>query len=319
MTRDFSTTELLSALGGFGIAVRRCMPLPGHAHSLNFRVETAAGETIVAKCFPSAKRRMFARLLAHTASAPAAFCSAALFGGRTVTFGAWEALALKWIAGRGIRADRLTVTERTAMLSAYEEFRHGLVDDGQILPVRQGRAVKQALLALLDKDAAPEIVAELRRMDDAVLDLPPQRLRIIHGDLHDRNFHFANGRVAGFLDLEEFRWGTPAEDFVRYIVCCTERLPWTAFAARRRARACFAGFLRETQIPRDEWLFAIHGYLLRKLARKIKSPHVSWGVRLNLAWRFRFYRQLCAAVDSAFPTVDGTVCRRWKKGDKDNA
>lgn len=317
MTRDFSMRELVSALGGFGVVVRRCTPLPGHAHSLNFRVETGTGETFVAKCFLAAKRRMFARLLAHTVSAPADGCSAALFGGRTVTFGAWEVLALQWIAGRGVRADRLTAAERAAMWTAYEGFQRTLVDDGQILPVRQGRSVKQALLALLDKGAAPEIVAELRRMDDAVLDLPPERLRIIHGDLHDRNFHFVDGRVAGFLDLEEFRWGTPAEDFVRYVVCCAERLPWMACAARRRARACFAGFLRETQIPRDEWLFAIHGYLLRKLSRKIKSPHVSLGVRLNLAWRFRFYRQLCATVDSVIPAADGlsTV----KKGDEDDA
>lgn len=300
MKRDFQIDELRNALAGFGVSARRCDPLRGCAHSLNFRVETEDGEVFAAKCFPSARRRMFARLEAHCASLRGASVPHSLFGGRTVEFGRWSVLAFKWIPGEGRMPADLTDGDRREFISAYGAFLDALSDDGQILPLRDYAAMKADVLAFLSDGGAPEIARELRAMPPASMSLPADKVRIVHGDLHWRNFHFDGGRVSGFLDVEELRFGTPAEDFVRYVVCAAEHLPWHALAARRRTLETFAAFVRETGLSHGEWTFAIDGSLIRKLHRKVDAPRPGIAVRLNMLWRFRFYRRLRSIVDEFF-------------------
>lgn len=300
MRRDFEIGELRAALAGFGVVARRCVPLRGRAHSLNFRVETEEGEVFAAKCFPSTRRRMFARLEAHCASLRGVAVPHSLFGGKAVEFGRWSVLAFRWIPGGGRMPAELTDCERREFMSAYGAFLDALSDDGRILPVCDYAAMKADVLASLSDGCAPEIARELLEMPDASASLPAEKARIIHGDLHWRNFHFDGGRVSGFLDIEELRFGTPAEDFVRYVVCAAEHLPWHSFAARRKTLETFAAIVGEAGLTRDEWAFAIDGSLVRKLHRKIGPNRPGIAVRMNMLWRFRFYRRLRSIVDEFF-------------------
>ncbi len=295
MKRDFTIDDLALCLAeGFGVVVASVEPLAGHAHSLNFKVTTTDGLVFAAKCFPSAKEGMFARLLAHSAELR-------LFDGKTLSFGCWRVIALRWIAGTRRFPDELTPAELDAFLAAHAAFIASRVDDGEVMPLRDGLVVKRELLARLKGGNAPGLVREIRLMADADLTLDESKRRIIHGDLHWENFRFLDGAVSGFLDLEELRFGTPAEDLIRYVVCRAEHQRWHDIGGRRRLLKVFDQLLAKTPYTRNEWLFAINGYLLRKLDKKIKAKKVPLALRLNLAARLPFYRALRERVMKRFP------------------
>lgn len=299
MTRDFSDDAVIRALEeGYGISVRTLDSLNGHVHSFNFRAETADGTVFEVKCFPAAHVERFKCLIAHTAPSDNPLAATRLFGGKVVGFSEWKVMALKWIPGRGLDPDELSDGELDAFLAAYDKFLSCLYDDGAIMPVRDGLALKRVLSERLRGGNAPEIVSELNDMPDDSLALAPGSRRIIHGDLHKGNFRFADGAVSGFFDLEELRFGTPAEDLVRYVVCSEERRKWYDLSGRRRLLGAFRRIVARTSYSRAEWMFAINGYLLRKLAKKVKSNRLPIWVRLNLRSRFGFYRTLRKAVES---------------------
>ncbi len=298
MTRDFSEESLRQALvGGYGISVRTLEALKGRAHSLNFRAETMDGTVFEVKCFPTARKELLERLLAHTVPSDNPLAATRIFGGKVVTLDGWTVMALRWVHGYGRDPDELSDGEMAAFLSAHAKFLGSLADDGAIMPVRDGFAVKRLLLERLSGGNAPEILRELEALPDESLTLEPERVRIIHGDLHRGNFRFENGTVSGFFDLEELRFGTPAEDLVRYVVCCAERQRWYDLSGRRRLLSAFRRILAGTSYSRDEWMFAVNGYLLRKLAKKVRSNRLSLPRRINLRARFGFYRALRMAVE----------------------
>lgn len=300
MKRDFRLASLKGTLEtGFGISVRTLVPLAGHAHSLNFKVVTADGFVFAAKLFSAKGTAMPARLLAHTASARTPLAVTQLFDGKILAFGDWNILALRWISGTMRYPDELDEQETDAFLSGYFAFLDGLRDDGKILPIRDGKACKETVLKRLRCGNAKEILRMVEGIPDDELTLAPSVVRIIHGDLHWENFRFENGKVTGFLDLEELRFGTPAEDFVRYLVCRAEHQRWYDFGGRRRLLNVLKRFLEKTSLTRGEWLFAIDGYLLRKLEKKIKSKHVALYTRINLHVRLKFYRDLHSVVCAA--------------------
>lgn len=313
MKRDFQLDDLKRVLeSGYGVSVRTLSPLPGHAHSLNFKAETADGLVFAAKGFPAKANAMSARLLAHTASPQTPLAVTRLFDGKVLPFGDWNIMALRWIPGTMRYPDRLGENEMDAFLSAYAAFLDGLRDDGGILPLRDAAACKKRLLNRLRDGNADEIRRAVAGIPDEELSLPPSTVRIIHGDLHWENFRFLNGKVAGFLDLEELRFGTPAEDLVRYIICRAEHQRWYDFGGRRRLLGVLARFLEKTPFSREEWLFAIDGYLLRKLEKKIKSNRIAFYTRVNLLARLKFYRALRSLASIAPSRPQGQNGRRVK-------
>ena len=301
MKRDFPLDSLKETLeSGFGVSIRTFTRLAGHAHSLNYKVETTEGLVFAAKVFSAKEPAMSARLLAHTASAQTPLAVTQLFDGKILAFGEWNILALKWIPGTMRYPDELDENETDSFLAAYRNFLDGLRDDGKIMPIRDGKVYKKNILNRLQGGTAGKIRRMVEEIPDDELTLSPSVVRIIHGDLHWENFRFENGKVTGFLDLEELRFGTPAEDFVRYLVCRAEHQRWYDFGGRRRLLNVLKRFLEKTSLTRGEWLFAINGYLLRKLEKKIKSNRVAFYTRINLYARLKVYRALSSAVHASF-------------------
>ena len=304
MKRDFGDAVLLRAVeDGYGVSVRSLEALDGHAHSFNFRAKTADGEVFEVKCFPATHEERLKRLLAHTAPLDNPLAATRLFGGKVVGFGRWKVMALRWVPGEERGPEELSDAEEDAFLSAYAEFLSGLSDNGAVLPARDGLALKRSLLERLRGGNAPEIVRELEAMPDDTLTLAPERVHIIHGDLHSGNFRFRDGAVSGFFDLEELRFGTPAEDLVRYVVCREEHRRWYDLHGRRRLLAAFRRILARTSYSRAEWMFAINVYLLQKLAKKVKSNRLPVWRRINLHARLGFYRELRGIVERESPDV----------------
>ena len=302
MTLDFTTDELAKAIeAGFGVAVRATRRLPGHAHSFNFRIEADGGLVFVAKCLPTQHLEARRRLCAHLDSLRNSGTVKMMFGGRTATIGGWTVLCISWVDGESRPPQEITDSELDSFIAAHERNCRTACDDGYILPVRDGLAAKRALLAKLDKKRDADIVRELRLMSDESLVLKPSSVRIIHGDCHWENMRFKDGRLNGFLDVEELRFGTPAEDYVRYIACSEEHLRWWNSWRSGQIVSAFRRILARTSLTRNEWLFAINGYLLRKISKKTKAGRMSLPQRLGMRWRFRFYHILRDIVIESTP------------------
>ncbi|MCR5413329.1 MAG: aminoglycoside phosphotransferase family protein [Kiritimatiellae bacterium] len=304
MIRRFNRGSVRRTLeAGYGVKIAELVPLAGHAHSFNFKAVAADGSVFAVKCFPEGKEDLFGRLIAHTAPSDNPLAATRLFGGKILGFEGWKVVALKWIEGTRRFPDELADEETEELLSAHGKFLAGLKDDGFVMPARDAVSIKRNLLARLEGANAPELVREIKEIRDASLTLAPEAVSIIHGDLHWENFRFLGGKVSGFLDLEELRFGTPAEDLIRYIVCRAEHLRWYEIAKTGRLLDVFRKFIAHTAFTRDEWLFAIDGYLLRKLDKKVKSNSVSRALRVNLSARFPFYRRLREIVDEELPAA----------------
>lgn len=114
----------------------------------------------------------------------------------------------------------------------------------------------------------------------------------IHGDLNCNNVLFVDGKVSGFLDLEEVRAGCPCEDWVRYALTGAEHLPVFSWIRRRRLRTNFLRIVSATGFSAAEWRAAIDGFAAAKCARKTRRGKLSLFARVNLAWRGRFYERL---------------------------
>lgn len=296
MKRDFSLELLTEALrAGYGLSSPVLTPLKGCAHSLNFKV--VDGSTVfAAKVVQSCKTEALERLLAHTVPSEGGVAATRLFGGKVLDFGELKVMALRWIGGDRVSPDELDDAGIDSFVSAYTVFLDGLRDDGFILPLRDAAALKPKLLERLKGMGLSSWVRELRLVADGSLLLDPSRIRVIHGDLHYENFRFADGKVSGFLDLEELRFGTPAEDLVRYTLCSAERRKWLTPRARRRLLAAFAAIVERMPLMRSEWLFAIDSYLLRKLDRRTRGGRPSILRRIGMERCFGMYRDLREVV-----------------------
>ena len=98
------------------------------------------------------------------------------------------------------------------------------------------------------------------------------------------------------LDVEELRFGVPAEDLVRFVVCGAEHLKFYQFGRLRRFVRRFEALVRAAGVPAEDWLLAINAALLRKLQRHVRGPRVPLLTRVRLQFRFRFYRSLRGVV-----------------------
>ena len=296
MRRDFSLDALSRALcDGYGLESAVLEPLKGYAHSLNFRVD-AGGMVFAAKVVPAGMADALGRLLAHTEPREGGLAATRLFGGRVLDFGVWKVMALRWIGGDRKSPDDLDEAGVDSLVSSYTAFVDALRDDGFVLPMRDAAALKRDLAERLGGMGLRSWARELRLVSDDSLVLDPGRVRVIHGDLHYENFRFVDGKVSGFLDMEELRFGTPAEDLVRYTLCSAERRAWLTPRARRRVLAVFAEFVRRMPLTRREWLFAIDSYLLRKLDKRTRGGRPSLFRRIGMAGRFGLYRDLREVV-----------------------
>lgn len=96
-----------------------------------------------------------------------------------------------------------------------------------------------------------------------------------------------------FFDLEELRFGTPAEDIVRYFACRAEHMHWWNARARARLARRFGEIVAKTPYSLREWLFAINGYFLRKLLKKTaRGGRPGAARRMNIAFRGAFYAEM---------------------------
>lgn len=264
----------------------------------NFCVETAEGVRYAVKCVPpeTSKHQYFRHhFVPHLQELKGTNAIQLAYG--PFAFGDCVVIVLTWCPGRRILPDRLTDAQFAELVAAYREFSTAIQKTSAVLPPRDNLQVRRAALARM---TAP-CCAYLRRfvdeeLSEKVLAYDPARLRVIHGDFHHGNFHFDGARVTGIMDLEDFRYGYPADDWMRYIVCAAEHLHWFDFAGRRRLLARLKELL--PLAPADEWREAVGGLLIRKFWRRFCVKQGSpWWLSVNLRFRLPFYRDILTLID----------------------
>ncbi len=264
------------------------------ARSNNFFAQTATGERLVVKCVLATDAQM-TRFRDH--------CLPHMERLRTVpeaahlAYGPWQwdgklVFAMTFADGRQVRPDRLTRAQEANLIQAYGRFSDAIQSSDAILPAQDGAALRERVLQVLEHPACRKVRAFVQtEIPPEVLAYDAARGRVIHGDFHYKNFHFDGDRVSGIFDLESFRWGYPAEDWIRYLIAGVEHVNLFNLFGGRRRMAFFERLL--PLYPVDEWRRAIDLQLLEKISFRFKNQKESTErLMLHLRYRFRFYFKL---------------------------
>ena len=295
MKQPFETAELKAELErSLGFALRSFERLDG-ASAFNFKaVREADGFTFAVKCSPLAKQDLFDRYVRHITELKGTKTVERLFERECPpTFGGCNVVCTSWCAGERVFPDKLTDGQFVAFLDDFREFSAALQKTTLILPEWPILEWRETALGK-DKGLGGKILRKL------ILEMPledlchrPELLKVIHSDFHYGNFLFADGRVAGYMDLEEFCLGYPPDDLLRYFCCAAEHLRWYEQRRKRRMLALFALAVRHMSYSRHEWRTAINArYMNRVFMNTHERKRIGLGTALNLAFRAMFYRKL---------------------------
>lgn len=270
-SQTFANSELRAVLEtSLGFRLRALTPLKS-VNALNFKaVREGDGFVFTVKCMPTWRRIRFEQLLVHLREMEGSKAVARLFARECPrTFGDYDLVCLTWCEGSGIPADRLTETQLIGFIEDYRAFSDAMQGASRILPqypfsrwreeaVEKCRGSWGRLLRPLIEMAEPDLSG-----------FREDRLRVTHGDLHPGNFAFKDGRVSGFFDIEEFTWGYPAWDILRYFVFSCEHLHVFERRRRRRLFDHFRTAVRHLPYPCDEWIAAINACWLERVNKKL--------------------------------------------------
>lgn len=302
MNQDFKAKDLKAELEqSLGFGLRTFERLPGRANSLNFAAQPDSGERFVVKCAPRERTAEFRRLVVHLDELDGTVAVRHVHRRALAVFSHYNIVCLSWCKGVRLSPDRLSRDGMRHFLDEYLRFSESLQRTSAILPPMDPRENMRHVQDWFHGPLADRFKAEIRDlMDPDDLTYRPSALKVIHGDFHHGNFLFADGRLSGIFDLEEFRYGYPAEDIVRYFVCASEHLRWFEVLRRRRIREAFAETVRYLPYPRHEWMVAINGLHLRMLESRAERGYGPLGT-IDLRRKSRLYAAFRRIVEEHAP------------------
>ena len=298
MKQDFATQELRGELErSLGFRTGSLERLAGKAWSLNFKaVREDDGFEFVVKLVPdtgnAAYEARYAQTVRHLGDLEGTKAARLLFPSCAMRFRNYHVCFLTWCPGVRLFPDRLTVEQLKAFLDDYLVFSRGMQGTTGIFPKRDGLVLREMALNGLHGFFGRRLRRRLEvDMSDAEVIHRPELTRVIHGDFHYGNFLFDCGRLSGIFDLEEFRYGYPAEDIVRYVTCAVEHLRWYELSRARRIKRMFAVMARHLPYSAHEWTVALNVHFLLKVSKRVRNGMTVFKV-LNLWYRYLFYRAL---------------------------
>lgn len=262
--------------------------------ALNFKaVRATDGFTFAVKCSPPERHEAFVRLLTHLEELKGTKAVKRIFPDGLSKFRGYDLVCLSWCAGERLFPDRMSDAEMATFVDDYLAFSAALQKTSQILPHDPLLNWRALALSHCTTRASRGIRRLLEReLTETALTYRPELLKTVHGDLHHGNFLFADGRVAGYFDLEDLCQGYPTDDLVRYFVCASEHLRWYEQHRKRRILMLFAQVVRRTRYSAHEWEIALNGLLMRKIVAKAERGRLGWWQTANLLFRAGYYRKM---------------------------
>lgn len=302
MKQDFTTADLKEMLErALGASLKPLKRL-SCVNSINFKaVRERDGFAFLVKCLPPHRLPDFIRLVRHAQETRGTRAVQRVFENVVPEdFGAVKVICFAWCDGCFRFPDTLSSDELQAFVSDYQEFSSALQRVTLVMPGYTPKDWRDGALAACGNGFWGR---RLRRLLDETPEetccCRPEKLRVIHGDLHPGNFAFRDGRVAAFFDIGDFTWGYPALDFVRYFGFAIEHLsPFRVFRRRRLYRR-FAEVVVRLPYPEDEWMVAINETWMERIDKKLDGRPARAGAVLPLLLAVVPYRRLRKIVRRA--------------------
>ena len=310
MTQEFLILELKESLErSLGFELCSLERLPGHTWSLNFKAVRAQDAfAFVVKLVPVSRSALFrsryARILRHLRDLGGTKSVSQLFPTADISFREYSVCCITWCAGIRCFPDQLSSEQLKTFLRDYLVFSGGMQRTTDIFPRRDGVALKKKVLDGLTGPFGRILRRRLELdMKDFAIVHRKELIRVIHGDFHYGNFLFDGGELSGIFDLEEFRYGYPAEDFVRYVTCAVEHLRWYEQWRVRKLMRRFSEMVRSLPFSVHEWTVAVNVHFLSKASRSV-SRGCGFVGTLNLLVRYQLYRSLVEIAAKAAGETD---------------
>lgn len=282
-----------------GVSIVSCTMITACSRPDNFRVTTATGDRYVVKCALDGMATdsfFYKHSLVHLQELQSVKSVVRLVAGPW-EFSGHSVIVLRCLPGRNVRVDALNPEQEHALIQAYSELSEAMQHVSHVRPYRDSLNKYREFLEELRKRPAcePLLTVLENKISEDQLAYDERRLKVIHGDLHHGNMLFDGNELSGFIDFEDIRYGYPAEDWVRYVVCGQEHMAFFNFIGHRRALACFKRLLPLAKA--DEWHVAINELLIKKIGNRIRKRGFTARMVNNLLFRIKFYLKLHAIVD----------------------
>lgn len=296
MNQDFKLEDLKTFLeSGLGWRLSSLSPVRGHiTWSLNYKaVRAEDGLPFLVKLTPGEGeefQKRFDNLTRQLAVLSGSRAEQQLFADGPTVFGHYRLRFLSWCPGVRMQPDQLSPSELQQFVEDYQQFSEAMSKMPMALPAVDGAA----LVAKVKSGCKGFWGWLLRRVIEREMPMEdivhrPALMRTIHGDFHYGNFHFENGRISGFFDLEDVCRGYPTEDIVRYFICTAEHLRWYSLYRHAALLRAFRRVVGLMPYSAHEWKLAVNLYFLRKAHRRVGR---GWMKQASLLARNFFYRKL---------------------------
>ena len=291
MTSDFAQNLRRALEKSLGFALKPLERLDGNI-ALNFKaVRASDGFTFAVKCSPPERHVSFVRLLTHLKELEGTKAVSRIFPDGLSKFRDYDVVCLSWCAGERLFPDRLSDAEMAAFADDYLSFSAVLQKTSMVLPPDPVLDWRAKVLEKCTGFRSRGIRRLLEReLTSEGLTYRSELMKTVHGDLHHGNFLFVNGRVSGYFDLEDFCWGYPTDDLVRYFVCASEHLRWYEQHRKRRILELFAIMVSRMPYSAHEWNVALNALLMRKVFSKSERGPFGFAQTANLLFRARYCR-----------------------------
>ena len=294
MKQPFKTGDLRAELErtlGFRMAEFKRLKC---VNSVNFRaVREGDGFAFTVKCIEPRRKFGYDLIVRHLRELEGSLAPQRVFEKECpASFGGYGLICLKWCAGGPVWPDRLSEAEMDAFLDDYLEFSKALQ--------RTSRHIQPYPAAKWREDALARCARGWGRMVRPFVEeckpeesfFRPERLRVMHGDLHPKNFAFQDGRVSGFFDIEGLTLGYPAWDILRYLTFSIDHLRFYERFRTKRILARFAQAVRKLPYSAEEWVVAINVTWLEQVYKKLCTRRVGLLQALQLCLHARLFRRL---------------------------
>lgn len=294
MTAPFTDAELKAELErALGFEFGSFKPLIC-VNSLNYKATRASdGFTFTVKGLPEWRKTGYDLIVTHLKELQGTKAPERVFEKECpAEYKGFHLLCLKWCEGGGVYPDRLSEEQLAAFLDDYMTLIEALEGATLIVPAYTTLTWRKEALAACRGPHGRWLKRRIEAIPEKLSAFRADRQQVTHGDLHPGNIAFKDGVVTGFLDVEGLTYGYPAWDIVRYFHFALTKLPFWAFARRRRTWKRFAYAVRYLPYSREEWEVSINATVFEQMWKKNTRGRFGFADVLKLAARLRQFDKM---------------------------
>lgn len=198
---------------------------------------------------------------------------------------------LEYIPGKSLPSYKIKDQHFHQILNSYQFFTQTKWENTEILiPAHNFEKIYQECLNLTNshihilqnknnirsyiiKYFLKKLEYQLSLIKKTPLKMKKEKITVIHGDFHNNNLLFNQGKLVAFLDFENVGYGYLTEDLFRFILCLVARLPlfiptdsylqkWINLAEKYFS------------LTKEDWLIGLNSFTLQKIKKVIECQEI---------------------------------------------